>query len=68
MPPSLPISLTIQRAVVETGIPRSSLYVLASRGEIEIRKLGKRSLVMGESLTRYLEGLPKAILRVGVGH
>jgi hypothetical protein len=56
----LPVTLTIARAVSETGIPRSNLYVLAGRGAIDIRKSGRRSLVTGESLSRYLESLPSA--------
>jgi excisionase family DNA binding protein len=56
----LPITMTIQRAAAETGIPRSNLYELWRRGEIEIRKSGRRSLVTGESMTRYLENLPIA--------
>jgi hypothetical protein len=47
----LPITMTIQRAAAETGIPRSNLYELWRRGEIEIRKSGRRSLVTGESMT-----------------
>jgi hypothetical protein len=60
---SLPVTLTIARAVSETGIPRSNLYLLASRGVIDIRKSGRRSLVMGEGLLRYLDSLPPAPIR-----
>jgi len=55
--------LTIQRAVEETGIPRSSLYVLAGRGDIDIKKSGRRSLILGSSLARYIASLPPAPIR-----
>jgi len=64
---TLPVTLTIQRAVSETGIPRSNLYVLAARGEIDIVKTGRRSLVRGASLARYLDNLPAAQIRAGAG-
>jgi hypothetical protein len=65
--PSLPITMTIQRATAETGIPRSNLYLLWRKGEIDIRKSGRKSLVTGESLMRYLQALPTAGHRSPIG-
>lgn len=55
---ALPMTLTVQRAVAETGISRSRLYELAGRGEIEIKKNGRQALITGESLCRYIASLP----------
>jgi len=56
----VPIALTIENATEQSGLSRSRLYVLIGEGKIEARKAGKRTLILGESLRRYIESLPAA--------
>jgi excisionase family DNA binding protein len=62
-----PISMRIPEACRFTGISRSTLYVLISRGEIEIIKLGNSTLVLTESLRQLVEGRRGRNGRVGHG-
>ena len=50
-----PISMRIPDACRFTGISRSTLYLLISRGEIEVIKLGTATLVLTESLRELIE-------------
>lgn len=50
-----PISMRVNDACRYTGIGRSTLYILIAQGEIEIIKLGTSTLVLTESLNRYIE-------------
>lgn len=50
-----PISMRVPDACRFTGISRSSLYLLISRGEVEIVKLGSSTLVLTESLRGFIE-------------
>lgn len=43
-----------------TGISRSTLYVLISRGQVEIIKLGSSTLVITESLRKLIAGRRRA--------
>jgi len=54
--PSLPepISMRVNDACRYTGISRSTLYLLIASGEIEIIKLGASTLVVTESLRRFI--------------
>ncbi|MBU2587239.1 MAG: helix-turn-helix domain-containing protein [Alphaproteobacteria bacterium] len=45
-----PIAMRVPDACRFVGISRSTLYVLISRGEIEIVKLGCSTLILTESL------------------
>jgi excisionase family DNA binding protein len=53
-----PIAYTIRAAVWASGLSRSRIYELIAAGKIEARKEGRRTLIMAESLRRYLEALP----------
>jgi excisionase family DNA binding protein len=54
-PPELePISVKIPEAVRMTGISRSRLYELFKSGEIEFAKVGASTLVVVESLRRFI--------------
>lgn len=53
-----PIAVSIAEAVRLSGVGRSSIYEAVNRGEIPIRKRGRRSLVMVEDLRRWIEALP----------
>ena len=50
-----PITMRVADACRFIGISRSTLYVLISRREVEIIKLGNATLVLTESLTRLVE-------------
>ena len=55
-----PISMRIPDACRYTGISRSTLYVLISRGQVEIIKLGSSTLVITESLRKLIAGRRRA--------
>lgn len=50
-----PISMRIPDACRFTGISRTTLYLLISRGEIEVVKMGAGTLVLTESLRAFIE-------------
>lgn len=49
-----PISMRVNDACRFTGISRSTLYLLIANGEVEIIKLGASTLVVTESLRRFV--------------
>ena len=49
-----PISMRVNDACRFTGISRSTLYLLIASGDIEIIKLGATTLVVTESLRRFV--------------
>lgn len=55
-----PHSMTIAETCKWSGIGRTKLYELLSDGKIEARKLGTRTLVLTESVERFLASLPSA--------
>jgi hypothetical protein len=44
-------------------VGRSTLYDLASRGLVEMVKVGRKTLVTTESLDRHIDNLPRAGIR-----
>ena len=56
------LALTIEDAVKTSGLARSRIYELLGKGELEARKAGRRTLIMGDSLRTYLENLPSAVI------
>lgn len=50
-----PISMRIPDACRFTGISRSTLYQLIANKEVEIIKLGASTLVLTESLRRFVD-------------
>jgi excisionase family DNA binding protein len=53
-PPLEPISVKIPEAVRLTGLSRSRLYELMKSGEIEFAKVGASTLILVESLRRFV--------------
>lgn len=49
-----PISMRVNDACRFTGISRSTLYLLIASGDVEIIKLGATTLVVTESLRRFV--------------
>jgi excisionase family DNA binding protein len=53
------LTFTISEAVSSTGIGRTKLYALIKEGQLETRKLGKRTLIPAPSLRALVDGLPR---------
>jgi hypothetical protein len=53
-----PFTCSIQEGQRLSGLGRSEIYEAINRGDIEARKRGVRTLLVVESLRRYLDGLP----------
>jgi excisionase family DNA binding protein len=53
-----PIAVAINEAVRLCGIGRSSIYEAVRRGDLPIRKSGRRTLLLMEDLRQWLAGLP----------
>lgn len=58
-----PISMRVNDACRFTGIGRSKLYLLIASGEIEIITLGASTLVVTESLRRFIINLRRFIIK-----
>jgi excisionase family DNA binding protein len=53
------ISLTILQATQLAALSRSYLYEAIQRGELPIRKAGRRTLVLRQDLENWLNSLPR---------
>ena len=51
---------TIEEAMAQIGIGRTKLYAEINNGKIEIRKIGRKSIILASELQRYLNDLPAA--------
>ena len=60
MTDTAPLAMSIIEAVRLAGVSRSSLYLAIGRGEITIRKAGRRSLILHDDLRAWLDRLPAA--------
>jgi len=49
---------TVREALRELGIGRSKLYEEIASNRLRARKLGKRTIILGDELRRYLSALP----------
>ena len=58
-----PYAISILDAVRLSGIGRSSIYQAICRGELPIRKSGRRSLILTADLQRWLSELPTSEAR-----
>lgn len=52
---------TINEAINEIGIGRTKLYAEIKSGKIEVRKIGRKSVILEEELRRYLSELPTSV-------
>jgi hypothetical protein len=57
---SNPLAYTIAEAVRAAAVSRSELYRAVKRGELALRKRGKRSIILADELRRWLASLPTA--------
>jgi excisionase family DNA binding protein len=59
----IPLAVSINEACKLAGIGRSSIYQAIRRGELPIRKSGRRSLILTADLQRWLSELPTSEAR-----
>ncbi len=57
---SEPLAYTVAEATKAAAVSRTELYRSVQRGELTMRKRGKRSLILVDELRRWLANLPKA--------
>ncbi len=50
------LTYSIQEAVEQLPFSHDTLYRMAGRGEIEIRRIGRKSFITGAELRRLIEG------------
>lgn len=60
-----PLTYTIEGASAASGLGKTKLYNLIARRLIDARKADGRTLILADSLRRYLESLPAAAIRAG---
>ena len=53
------IGLSIKDAAQISGISRARIYILIGEGKIDARKIGRRTLVLAESMQRFIDALPR---------
>jgi excisionase family DNA binding protein len=58
MSASTPICYSATDAARALGIGRTRLYELLSSGQLDARKLGKRTLISADSVNRLAKGTP----------
>lgn len=54
------IAISIVEAARRTGVGRSSVYEAIGRGDLKIRKNGRRSLVLVDDLKAWVLAMPEA--------
>lgn len=54
--PSEPLAYSIADACRVTSIGRTRLYILIAEGRLEVRKIGRRTLIPAESLRALIAG------------
>ncbi len=55
---------TVKDASRVSGFPVTRLYHLMSAGEIETRKIGRRTMILARSLEDYIDRQPAAVIRM----
>jgi excisionase family DNA binding protein len=60
LPPGLKLAYTVEEACRQLGCKKTTLYLAISRRELDARKLGSRTIITGESLTRFIASRPAA--------
>ena len=58
-----PIAVTIPDAIRISGLSRSEIYRRLAAGDLEAIKSGTRTLILMDSIKRYLASLPTAQYR-----
>ena len=55
-----PLLLTISQTTAALSLPRTTIYQLLGRGDIETVKIGRRTMVPRDSLHRFIAAQPSA--------
>ena len=63
-----PISVKIPEAVRLSGISRSRIYELMRDGDIEFAKIGSSTLIIVESLRRFIDANRAPLASAGQSH
>jgi excisionase family DNA binding protein len=58
------LAYTISEACQAIGCRRTKLYELIGRSDLDARRLGSRTVILAESLRRYIAALPPAKIYV----
>ena len=53
-------AVSIIEAARRAGVGRSSIYEAVNRGELRLKKSGRRSLILVDDLKAWVNGLPDA--------
>ena len=53
-----PVAYSVSDILRMVGISRTTFYQLVKSGEIKVRKVGKRSIILSEDLEAWLQRLP----------
>lgn len=56
LPPIEPISVRVPDASRMTGLGRSTIYELIASGDIEVAKVGRATVIMVDSIRKFLAG------------
>ena len=54
------LAITIVEAARRSGLSRSSIYQAIGRGELRLKKSGRRSLILTDDLKAWVAALPDA--------
>jgi excisionase family DNA binding protein len=54
------LAISIVEAARRSGLGRSTIYAAIARGELKVRKAGRRSLILVDDLHAWLAALPEA--------
>jgi excisionase family DNA binding protein len=54
------LAISIVEAARRSGLGRSTIYEAIARGELKVRKAGRRSLILVDDLQAWLAGLPQS--------
>jgi excisionase family DNA binding protein len=55
-----PLAVSVREGCRLTGLGRTSIYSAMNAGELKFIKIGKRRLILRESITAWIERLAKA--------
>ena len=56
----LELAVPIEEAARRAGVGRTSIYEAVNRGELPLRKAGRRSLIRIADLAAWIDALPNA--------
>lgn len=55
-----PLAISINEACKAANVGRTTLYGAIGRGELKVKKLGRRSILMIEDVSDWIKGLPES--------